>query len=251
MSNKGERFYCTYDASFLCEEFKGEFIDINGKRVKGIIAGASANIASFLVDKQTGQPNYSINKSGEDEEDWASWCKPWYATIDAEVGVIVIPAEENIKDLKRSKAIPKGYEIGYRVVSYTIDLMEKGCMIEPHYVTDETFRKMISDNFEKFNISDNFHGQNTSYGYYSIKKEYPRGSYYVGYNKNREPIIVEVPYGDKKEIVDFFTATKSEERASEYLEVLKTITPEEMLERIIKTNQARVEETINELEKNK
>ncbi len=244
------KFYADYDGTFISDDFICSFKDVNGDEHNHIVNGAAVYVASFWINKQTGRPVYCTNKGSEEREDWfSSPARPFRLTIDAECGVILIPNMDAIAYYmeNRPKDIDDNHEIGFKITGYGISykdspesFISEVCMVE-----ESEFKRIIKENFDKFNNSDNYRDQGTSYGYHPIMKEYDRHSYRVGYDKDKKPVIDEVP--GKTTIVHFYSSCRTKEKAEEYRKFLETTTPERMHENIMALNRQTLEKSLKEL----
>ncbi len=239
-----EKYFNSYDAFFISEEFEGVFTDIEGNEIHGIISGASVMIAAIGVNKYTGQPEYLENKTNE-ICDGSIYNGCFDATIDAELGVLVIPNIEAIKHVEKIT----GLNIAGRITEYTIDIMNpKYPVIEPCKVKEIEFIRFIKEHFDKFNNSDNYYAQNTAYEYHRVETEYPRDNYMVGYDDKGNAVCY--PYSSGKRLYKYFSSAKTKEQARSYVEILKQITPNELDEFISAQNSKAINE-IMELIKSK
>lgn len=170
-----EKFYNSYDRTFVSDEFAGEFTDIYGNLCSGTITGASVLIAVMGVDCRTGRPEYSINDTDpyEDRIESTTYTDMFSATIDAELGALIIPNAELIADYRHTT----GRCIAGKVIGYTIDLRDKEfpAMSVPQIVGEVEFVRFIKENFDRFNNPNNYRAQNIAYGYHRVSREYPRG----------------------------------------------------------------------------
>lgn len=238
-----EKYYNSYDRCFISDDFEGEFTDIKGNICQGTIAGASVLIATIGVNMYTGEPNYSTNDTNPREDiENPMYADMFGATIDAELGVLVIPNIKAIEDFRKRT----GLDIAGKIVKYTIDTreLEHPIMLTPQFVTESEFVRIIRKNFEKFNNSNNYHAQNTSYGYHRIKREYPRNCWKVGYDA--EGNVVCSPYKEGKHIYTFFSSARTENEAFDYAKLLRKITPDELMSIMCDTHRnAKVIDIIN------
>ncbi len=221
-----EKYYNSYDRCFISDDFEGKFTDVKGNICQGAIAGASVLIATVGVNMYTGEPNYSINDTNpcEDIEN-PMYAGMFGATIDAELGVWVIP---NIKAIEAFRK-RTGLDVAGKIVEYTIDIREpeRPILLTPQFVTESEFVRVIRENFEKFNNANNYHAQNTSYGYHRIEKDYPRDYWEVGYDIKGN--VVCSPCKEGKHIHTFFASVRTENEALDYAKLLRKITPDELM----------------------
>ena len=170
-----EKFYNSYDRTFVSDEFTGEFTDFYGNLCSGTITGASVLIAVMGVDCCTGRPEYSINDTDpyEDRIENTTYTGMFSATIDAELGALIIPNAELIANYRNTT----GRCIAGKVIGFTIDLKDKEfpAMSVPQIVGEVEFVRIIKENFDRFNNPNNYRAQNTAYGYHRVSREYPRG----------------------------------------------------------------------------
>ena len=88
------------------------------------------------------------------------------ASINAEVGVLIIPKTEAIAKIEKET----GLLIAGKIEEYTIDTRSsEGIIVEPHTVTEIEFVRFIKEHFDKFDNSDNYFAQSTSYCYYKVE----------------------------------------------------------------------------------
>ena len=221
-----EKYYNSYDRCFISDDFEGKFTDIKGNICQGTIAGASVFIATVGVNMYTGEPNYSINDTNPRGNIENPMCAGMFgATIDAELGVLVIPNIKAIEDFRTRT----GLDIAGKIVEYTIDTREPEhpIMLTPQVVTESEFVRIIRENFEKFNNPDNYRAQSTSYAYHEIQREYPRNHWKVGYDA--EGNVVCSSYKEGKHIHTFFSSARTENEAFDYAKLLRQMTPDELM----------------------
>jgi len=165
-----EKYYNSFDRVFLAHDpFKGELTDIDGNKLSGLIEDVSIMLAAMAVDKLTGQPKYSINKTEPHVYiENNIYNQFFHATIDSEIGVLIIPDADKIKEFEEKN---QGLTVACKVVEYMIYL---GDVKDTVFVPESEFNRIIKQNFNRFNNSDNYHGQCTSFSYHKVKKEYPR-----------------------------------------------------------------------------
>lgn len=170
-----EKFYNSYDRTFVSDEFEWEFKDIDGNLCSGTVTGASVLIAVMGVDCRTGRPEYSINDTDpyEDRIENTTYTGMFDVTIDAELGALIIPNAELIAGYRNTT----GRCIAGKVIGYTIDLRDKEfpVMSVPRIVGEAEFVRIIKENFDRFNNPNNYRAQNIAYGYHRVSREYPRG----------------------------------------------------------------------------
>lgn len=136
-------------------------------------------------------------------------------TIDSELGVLVIPNKKEIGDLQPELA----YNIACKITGYTIEVETAPYYLESNPVSEAEFRRIVTEDFEKFNNCNNYYGQNTSYVSYEVKKKYSRKAYSVGFGEDEKPLYVE--YGDNSvKFIEFVTSTRTEEDAKRWCEIL-------------------------------
>ena len=164
-----EKYYNSFDRVFLAHDpFKGELTDIDGNKLSGLIEDVSIMLAVMAVDKTTGQPKYIINNTEPQVRiECSLYNRFFHATIDAEVGVLIIPDTLNIKEFEAQNP---GQTIACKVIDYMIYLENE----ETVFVHEPEFVRIIKQHFNKFNNEDNYYGQCTTYSYHKVKKEYPR-----------------------------------------------------------------------------
>ncbi len=151
-----EKYYADYDGTFICDDFVCEFKDKIGNNHKCIVNGVVAYAASFWVNKQTGQPIYCENDDTKTHEDWfSSFRRPFKMTIDAECGVILIPKIDVMQLYMEHKpdGVDDNYEIGFKITSYGVQYKDspESIMCEVCFVDESEFKRIIKENFEKFN----------------------------------------------------------------------------------------------------
>ena len=207
--SKDGKYFTADDRCFICDKFEGTFINLDGEEIKGTISGASVLIAAFYTDARTNEPIYS-----DQEQDSLSYTY-FDATIDSELGVLVIPNKKEIGDLHPESA----YNIACKITGYTIEVETAPYYLESNPVSEAEFRRIVTENFEKFNNSNNYYGQNTSYVFHEVKKKYSRKAYSVGFGKDEKPFYAE--YGDNSvKFIEFVTSTRTEEDAKKWCEIL-------------------------------
>ena len=207
--SKDGKYFSADDRCFICDKFEGTFVNLDGEKIKGTISGASVLIAAFYTDARTNEPIYSNQK-----EDSLSYTY-FDATIDSELGVLVIPNKKEIGDLHPESA----YNIACKITGYTIEVETAPYYLESNPVSEAEFRRIVTDNFEKFNNCDNYYGQNTSYASYEVKKKYSRKAYSVGFGEDEKPFYAE--HGDNAvKFIEFVTSTRTEEDAKKWCEIL-------------------------------
>lgn len=150
-----EKYYNSFDRVFLAHDpFKGELTDIDGNKLSGFIEDVSIMLAVMAVDKLTGQPKYSINKTEPHVYiENTIYNQFFHATIDSEVGVLIIPDADKIKEFEEKN---QGLTVSCKVVEYMIYL---GDVKDTVFVPESEFNRIIKQNFNRFNNSDNYHGQ--------------------------------------------------------------------------------------------
>jgi len=206
---KNGKYFTADDRCFICDKFEGTFVNLDGEEIKGTISGASVLIAALYTDAKTNEPIYS-----NQEEDSLSYTY-FDATIDSELGVLVIPNKKEIGDLHPESA----YNIACKITGYTIEVETAPYYLESYTVSENEFRRIVTENFDKFNNCNNYYGQNTSYASYEVKKKYSRKAYSVGFGKDEKPLYAE--YGDNSvKFIEFVTSTRTEEDAKKWCEVL-------------------------------
>lgn len=207
--SKDGKYFTADDRCFICDKFEGTFVNLDGEEIKGTISGASVLIAAFYTDAKTNEPIYS-----EQEQDSLSYTY-FDATIDSELGVLVIPNKKEIGDLQPELA----YNIACKITGYTIEIETAPYYLESNPVSEAEFRRIVTENFDKFNNCDNYYGQNTSYASYEVKKKYSRKAYSVGFGEDEKPFYAE--YGDNSvKFIEFVTSTRTEEDAKKWCEIL-------------------------------
>ena len=207
--SKDGKYFTADDRCFICDKFEGSFVNLDGEEIKGTISGASVLIAAFYTDAKTNEPIYS-----EQEQDSLSYTY-FDATVDSELGVLVIPNKKEIGDLQPESA----YNIACKITGYTIEVETAPYYLESNPVSEAEFRRIVTENFEKFNNCDNYYGQNTSYASYEVKKKYSRKAYSVGFGEDEKPFYAE--YGDNsKKFLEYVLATRKEEDAKKWCEHL-------------------------------
>lgn len=224
-----EKYFNSFDRAFISDRFDGSFTDINGEPISGIISGASVYVAVICVNKHTGQPVYRENHTKEHVE-YSAYNDLFSATIDAELGVLISPNDYAIAEYVGSIRCDNEEEIrvAFKITDYSIEIEERPCFSVSHMVSEETFRKIVSENFDKFNSADNYWGQSTAYGYHPVDKEYARDSWYVGYDIHGNVIMSLCASGAHFHY--FFSSARTKDRAEYYASLLKQITPAEMLD---------------------
>ena len=206
---KNGKYFTADDRCFICDKFEGTFVNLDGEEIKGTISGASVLIAALYTDAKTNEPIYS-----NQEEDSLSYTY-FDATIDSELGVLVVPNKKEIGDLQPESA----YNIACKITGYTIEVETAPCYLESNPVSEAEFRRIVTENFEKFNNSNNYYGQSTSYASYEVKKKYSRKAYSVGFGEDGKPFYAE--YGDNSiKFTEFVTSARTEEDAKKWCEVL-------------------------------
>ena len=207
--SKDGKYFTADDRCFICDKFEGTFVNLDGEEIKGTVSGASVLIAALYTDAKTNEPIYS-----NQEEDSLSYTY-FDATIDSELGVLVIPNKKEIGDLQPESA----YNIACKITGYTIEVETAPYYLESNPVSEAEFRRIVTDNFEKFNNCNNYYGQNTSYASYEVKKKYSRKAYSVGFGKDEKPLYAE--YGDNSvKFIEYVTSTRTEEDAKKWCEIL-------------------------------
>lgn len=207
--SKDGKYFTADDRCFICDKFEGTFVNLDGEEIKGTISGASVLIAALYTDARTNEPIYSVQ-----EQDSLSYTY-FDATIDSELGVLVIPNKKEIGDLQPESA----YNIACKITGYTIEVETAPYYLESNPVSEAEFRRIVTENFEKFNNCDNYYGQNTSYASHEVKKKYSRKAYSVGFGEDEKPLYAE--YGDNSvKFIEFVTSTRTEEDAKKWCEVL-------------------------------
>jgi len=220
----GKKFYCANDSAFLCDEFVATFKSCDGTVYENAtIQGASVDIVAFYTNKGTNEPIYSYS-----ERDDGIASSFFSATVHPELGAVVVYDGLNSSFHKQQlQERLRNYNIAARIDGYTIDIKESDYVIVPIPVTEEVFRKIVTENYAKFNNPDNYYGQSTSYVSYEVKKDIPRVGYRVGYNKDGVAVIEQIGK-DKRTITQFFSGARSLEDAERYKSLLDQITPDEM-----------------------
>lgn len=164
-----EKYYNSFDRFFVADEFEAEFTDITGKKCSGIVAGASIFIAIVGVKQDTKEPVYSINESDKSFIEDTKYANMFYATVNADTGILLIPNVNAIMNFK-SKT---GLDIAGKIIDYTIDIKQANTyMMMPQNVSESYFVEFIKEHFDKFNNSNNFSAQSTAYGYHIVEKPF-------------------------------------------------------------------------------
>lgn len=165
-----EKYYNSFDRFFVADEFEAEFTDITGKKCSGIVFGASIFIATIGVKQDTREPIYPVNKLEGKFIENSQYANMFYATVNADTGVLLIP---NIKAIMRFKS-KTGLDIAGKIVDYTIDIKQatNKYIAEEQYVSESCFIQFIKEHFDKFNNSNNFSAQSTAYIYHKVEKVY-------------------------------------------------------------------------------
>lgn len=211
------------DRTFICDPFECEFTDVQGKKHKGNVSGASIDIAAFYVKKVTHEPVYSCRDDDRDEDGLST--RYFTATVDPVYGAVVIPYYDN---MRANELTIKGLEIACKIDGYSVDYQVSEGIADVICVDEKEFTRIVTENYEKFNITDNYSGQSTAFGAREVKKLYPRNGYKVGYDKDGK--VVAVPYEDGKKIKEFYSAADSKEKAEEYKKDLEGISLEKFKE---------------------
>lgn len=207
--SKDGKYFTADDRCFICDKFEETFVNLDGEEIKGTVSGASILIAAFFTDARTNEPIYS-----DQEQDSLSYTY-FDATIDSELGALVIPNKKEIGDLQPESA----YNIACKITGYTIEVETAPYYLESYPVSEAEFRRIVTENFEKFNNCDNYYGQNTSYTSHEVKKKYPRKAYSVGFGEDEKPLYAE--YGDNSvKFIEYVTSTRTEEDAKKWCEIL-------------------------------
>ena len=224
------KYYNDFDRVFISDAFESEFIDIHGVKHCGIISGASIMLATICVNKYTGEPKYFANNTNESAENSLP-DRAFYATIDAELGVLIIPNVDAIRDIENKT----GLTVAGKIIEYSINVRKPECpiMIEPHFVTEAEFVRFIKEHFNEFNNVDNYHAQSTAYGYHEVDKEYPRNCYMIGYDND---VATSCLYSEGKHLTTYFCSAKTKEDADYYTSLLKQITPVELIQIMLAPN---------------
>lgn len=164
-----EKFYNSFERLFLAQDcFEDEITDIDGYKHSGLIENVSIMLAVMAVDKNTGQPKYTINNTESQVRiECSLYNRFFHATIDAEVGVLIIPDTLKIKVFEAQNP---GQTIACKVIDYMIYLENR----ETVFVQEPEFVRIIKQHFNKFNNEGNYYGQCTTYSYHKVTKEYPR-----------------------------------------------------------------------------
>ncbi len=256
---KGEKYFNSFDRVFLAlktengEYPKVKFRDMDGKEMDGSLSGASITVAVLWVDAVTGQPVYSVNSSDNECVESHDPGDRWFrATIDRELGVLIIPDYKEMGVLQKGKHLESQQDLrlACKIDSYSVEIWTSECMCDSFCVKESEFQRIVQENFDSFNNSDNYSAQNTAYLYNPVAKEYPRKTWYAGYDYSGKPIAVEAH--ERNKIKAFFSASSTEERAIEYAKKLGKITPEELKEIIFgDKREKRAIDAINELIKEK
>lgn len=167
-----EKFYNSYDRLFLAHpSFEGTFTDIDGNKFSGKIEGACIFLSIIAVNKETGEPKYSINDTKENLVENSLFNRFFWATIDAENGVLIIPNTRAICEFEEKENL----NIACKILEYSIDVVEEGRIgCTPKFVTEAEFVRVIQEHYRNFNNIDNYHAQSTSYSYHRIDWEYSR-----------------------------------------------------------------------------
>lgn len=161
-----EKYYNSFDRLFITDDFKGEFTDINGNKHSGTITGASVYIATIGINRRTGKAEYNVNNTNEAYFENTLYDGLFKASINAEVGILIIPNVEAIAKIEKKT----GLLIAGKIEEYTIDMRSsEGIIVEPHTVTEMEFVRFIKEHFDKFDNSDNYFAQSTSYCYYKVE----------------------------------------------------------------------------------
>ena len=168
-----EKYYNSFDRFFVADEFEAEFTDITGKKCSGIVGGASIFIATIGVKQDTREPVYSINKSDKSFIEDTKYANMFYATVNADTGILLIPNVDAIMNFK-SKT---GLDIAGKIVDYTIDIRQVTnkhnadaqclCLAE-NSVSESCFIQFIKEHFDRFNNSNNFPAQSIAYNYHQV-----------------------------------------------------------------------------------
>ncbi len=165
-----EKYYNSFDRFFVADEFKAEFTDITGKKCSGIVFGASIFIATIGVKQDTKEPVYSINKSDKSFIEDTKYANMFYATVNADTGILLIPNVDAIMNFK-SKT---GLNVAGKIIDYTIDIKQatNKYIAEEQYVSESCFIQFIKEHFDKFKNSNNFSAQSTAYNYHKVEKPF-------------------------------------------------------------------------------
>ncbi len=228
--NELTKYFCSYDRTFISDRFQTTFTNKAGEKIDGDIAGASIYIAVIPVKKGTGESIYNTSENNKELEEKGYGPEYFGATIHPTLGAIVIPNAEHMMN-----TLPNNIELAGKIVGYTIDIYSSPYMISPINVEEKEFVRVISENYEKFNIPDSYHAQTTSYDCHIVNVDDDRNTYRVGYNAEGLPVIEEAEKTHSV-IKDFFSIARTLEEAKQYEAVLKQITPEKMNEIIYDAN---------------
>lgn len=167
-----EKYYNSYDRLFVAHpSFIGEFVDIDGNKFSGTVEGVCIYVAFLGVDKKTKQPRYFINDTGKEYIENEKYNHFFWATIDAENGVLLIPNTEAIREFEEKENL----NVACKILEYSIDVVEEGNVgCTPRFVTEVEFKRFVKENFDNFDNSNNYSAQSTAFSYYKVEKEYPR-----------------------------------------------------------------------------
>ena len=117
-------YVCSEDKTFLCNAFHGEFIDLSGKHISGLILGASVMIAAFFVKKHSHEAIYSRSDNPDESDDQIS-SHYLTATVDPVFGTVVIP---RIDQELQQYLCDKHLAVASKISGYAIDIQGKGSL---------------------------------------------------------------------------------------------------------------------------